>query len=360
MPLIKDCLVIIPALNPKQNILSYVDEIIHEGFTDVVIVNDGSDAKYGPIFEELTKMENVTVLTHSVNKGKGVALKYGLEYFLMHYNEHDWHGVITVDADGQHLVKDLIKVYGELENTKRWLVLGTRDFDESHVPKKSKFGNKMTTSIFRLFYGKIINDTQTGLRGISHDLVNDFLTAEGNRFEYEINMLIKAVKDGVFIREVPIETVYINENESSHFRPFIDSFLIYRHLLKHFLLFIGVAITSSAIDFSIFQLLITLFGFIISSSMRISIAAVIARLCSSLYNYFMNKHFVFNNKQKISKSIFRYYLLMVTELVVSTILVIIVYRLTFFSEVISKILVDSVIFFFSFFIQRYLVFRKIK
>lgn len=357
MSLKKECLVVIPALNPKQNILPYVRDIIQEGFTDVVVINDGSKAECSSIFEELATYRDVTVLMHEINRGKGAALKTAFEYFLSQKNNHQWAGVITADADGQHLVRDLVKVFEELKDTTGWLILGTRDFDQGHVPKKSKFGNKMTTSIFRLFYGMKINDTQTGLRGISYDLIEEFIAIEGDRFEYEINMLIKAVKDGVLIREIGIETVYLNDNETSHFRPFIDSFLIYRHLLNHFLIFIGVAISSFVIDFSIFQLLIIIFG-VLSSGLRISVASVIARICSSMFNYFMNKKFVFDNKKKVSASIFKYYILMLVELAISTTLVMIVYRLTFLSELLSKILVDSIIFFFSFFIQRYIVFRN--
>src|SRR5699024_3911609 len=249
------------------NILPYVRDIIQEGFTDVVVINDGSKAECSPIFEELATYNGVSVLNHQMNKGKGAALKTAFEYFLSQKNNHQWIGVITADADGQILMKDLMKIFEELENTSGWLLLGTRNFNQSHVPKKSKFGNKITTSIFRLFYGKKINDTQTGLRGISYDLIEKFIAIEGDRFEYEINILIKAVKDGVLIREIGIETVYLNDNETSHFRPFIDSFLIYRHLLNHFLIFIGVAMSSFVIDFSIFQLLIIIFG-VLSSGLR--------------------------------------------------------------------------------------------
>ena len=85
----------------------------------------------------------------------------------------------------------------------------------------------MTAGLFRLVTGQKVTDTQTGLRGMSTDLIPWLLNLDGNRFEYEFNMLLEGKKSGHQISEVPIETVYLEENESSHFLPIRDSISIY-------------------------------------------------------------------------------------------------------------------------------------
>lgn len=350
------CLVIIPALNPQAELIPYVKTLTNQGFSDILIIDDGSEPSHQEVFDELSKISSVEILVHQTNQGKGAGLKTAFKYYLSHKDNHQWQGVITVDADGQHLVSDVQKVYNEINGASNWLVLGTRKFDADNVPKTSCFGNRTTTGIFRLFYGKTIADTQTGLRGISDELVVHMLDIEGDRFEYEMNMLIWAVQNGVFISEVPIETVYINENESSNFRLIADSFLIYKHILKSFLIFIMVAVSSFIIDVSIFQLLIWLLKQLTSGA-RIGLAVVLARICSSLFNYTMNKKFTFKNQEKVKESIFKYYGLMVIELAISTGIIYLVYQLTFLPELLIKVIVDSMIFIISFFVQKYFVFN---
>lgn len=351
-----ECLVIIPALNPTEQLIPYTRELADVGFSHILIVNDGSEAEFQTIFDSINELEAVTIIDHEQNLGKGAALKTAFNYYDTTKDRHNWHGVITVDADGQHLVDDVLNVYHELEDSNNWLILGTRRFDADNVPRHNRLGNRITTNVFKMFYGKVISDTQTGLRGISDDLIEDMIHISGERFEYEMNMLIWAVRNGVLIREVTIKTVYINENETSHFRPVIDSFLIYKHILSSFLIFIAISASSFLIDISIFQFIIFLFG-MLTSGARIGVATVIARLCSSFYNYMMNKTFVFKDKDKIKQSIFKYYLLMVSELALSATFVFIVFRLTFFSELYSKLIVDASIFILSFFIQKYFVFK---
>ena len=121
--------------------------------------------------------------------GKGRALKDGLKYFLNLENKDDFVGIITADCDGQHLIKDINKLYNEMQNTDKALFLGTRNFSEDKIPPKSKFGNRVTSNIFKLLYGTRISDTQTGLRGISSSLIEAFSNVSGERYEYETNIL---------------------------------------------------------------------------------------------------------------------------------------------------------------------------
>lgn len=229
--------VIIPSLNPDEKLVETVKNIVAQGFKDVLVVDDGSRSECQCFFEQLSAMQQVQVLHHEINKGKGAALKTAFSYYLRKFDQSLYTGVVTADADGQHLAEDIYKTALRLHNAflsgaKRTLVLGTRDFDDPIVPFKSKNGNKITTIVFKLLYGKQINDTQTGLRGISNEYIERCLGLQGERFEYEIHMLIDAVVSGVKILEEKIATVYLNNNRETHFNPIKDSIKIYKVMFR--------------------------------------------------------------------------------------------------------------------------------
>ncbi|MER2064634.1 MAG: glycosyltransferase family 2 protein, partial [Alkalibacterium sp.] len=249
----KNCIIVIPVLEPNDAFMPYVKDLIDEDFKSIIIVNDGSSSDKTPIFDQLDALPEVTVLTHAVNMGKGRALKNAFNYILKDPELSEKKGVITVDGDGQHKVDDVLKLCSALEQHTFSLLLGVRHFDEENVPWTSRAGNTITKHLFKLLYGEGINDTQTGLRAITNDVLKDFAAIEGERYSYETNMLIVAIRKEIKLKEVPIETVYIGDNEESHFNPVKDSVEIYVLLLKNFFKFMSVSFTSFLIDISFFQ-----------------------------------------------------------------------------------------------------------
>lgn len=181
--------IIIPALDPPDRLEDYVASLIENGFARIVLIDDGSGPDHQPLFSRLSLRPEVTVLRHAVNLGKGRALKDAFNYVLNTWPS-DFSGVITADSDGQHTVQDVIRVQDELDKGKNTLILGTRDFSKENVPFKSRYGNRITSGVFRLLYGTYLQDTQTGLRGIPRAFLGPYMTLDGERFEYEMNMLI--------------------------------------------------------------------------------------------------------------------------------------------------------------------------
>ena len=210
--------VLIPSLNPDKELINYVKKLVDSNsLIEVIVVNDGSRSELKEIFDEIEKIKRCVVLTHAINLGKGRALKNGFNYFINNYSFKEANGIITADSDGQHAIDDIIKIAAELNETnEECLILGTRDFNLEHVPFKSRKGNKITTLVFKLLYGKKINDTQTGLRGLSYEFVKDCISLDGERFEYEINMLIEAVKRKIKISEPTIAMQFV-VNDSQFF-----------------------------------------------------------------------------------------------------------------------------------------------
>ena len=221
--------VILPSYNPPERMLDVIKSVIGEGFTDVIVINDGSGKDALPVFSEAEKISGCTVLHHEANKGKGAGIKTGMAYFMG--NRPLGIGVVTIDDDGQHLPED-IRRCAETMAESGTFVLGVRDFDDPDVPKRSLIGNKLTILALRLVTGFYFTDTQTGLRAAPREYIEALLGIAGNRFEYETNVLILSKKEGIQVTEVPIKTVYPEGGRPSHYRTFADSFKIVKIIIK--------------------------------------------------------------------------------------------------------------------------------
>ena len=358
----KKTLVLIPALNPPKQLIDYVKSLLDNNLKDILLVDDGSKEEFKEIFETIEKFPdaNIKVFRHAKNFGKGRALKNAFNYFLTLPNLDEYNGVVTADSDGQHRVEDVIKLAKEVEENPDTLILGCRDFDLEQVPPKSKFGNKITNGAFKLFYGKNISDTQTGLRGFPTAIIKDFLDIAGERFEYETKMLIFCFQKEIPIKEVVIETIYFNDNSETHFNPIIDSIKIYKVTLSPFLKYIASAVSSFILDILSFKwILALLLSFRnIEGAAVITIATVVARIISSTFNFYLNKKFVFKYEKNTKKSLLKYYSLCAVQMLISAFFVTLVWKHTKYPETSIKIVVDSILFLLSYFIQQRWVFKR--
>lgn len=341
--------IIIPSLNPDNKLKKTVEGMLNTGFSHILLVDDGSDSEHKKYFPE--ENESVTVLTHKTNLGKGAALKTAFNYILD--NVPDACGVITVDGDGQHTPEDTLKCADELEKKNGAVILGCRDFSGKDVPKRSRFGNKTTSFVFKLLCGISVSDTQTGLRAFPRSVLSELIKIKGERFEYETNMLLVLSRKGISFKEVKISTVYLEENASSHFRPIRDSIRIYHFILSFFM--------SSAISTVIDIVLFYILSRILSDSLgtaTVLAATVLARAVSSFTNYIINKQKVFNS-EKIENSVLKYYALAIPQMLVSALIVTIlksIFTAGSFVSTIIKMIVDTVLFFISYRIQNCWVF----
>jgi putative flippase GtrA len=262
-------------------------------------------------------------------------------------------GCVTADADGQHTPEDITRVAIRLTENRESLILGSREFSGENVPWKSRAGNRITSAVFRLQTGRRCTDTQTGLRGISASLMKKILEVSGERYEFEMNVLLYAADNGVPFVTVPIQTVYINKNKSSHFRAVRDSARVYSGILK----FGAASIICAAADIGLFSLLA---GTAFQGNANAALySAVAARLCSGVLNYCLNKFAVFGERGGTKRSAVKYFLLFSCIMSLSAgatqLLSVLPVNLT-----IIKILVDTVLFLGSYAVQRRFVFAKSK
>ena len=336
--------ILIPAFNPKQNLIDLVIELSNFKCGQIVIVNDGSSSQSQGVFNVLNKMDNVNIITHPFNKGKGTALKTGISYIKNKITEID--GLITVDSDGQHLTEDIKKIANEVPNRKNDIIFGVRSFDEN-IPFRSKFGNKITKSLLYIFNGISLDDTQTGLRYLPISIFDELLNLPGEKYEFELECIFAIKTLGYNITQIQIQTIYINDKNDSHFRTLIDSARIY-------LVFIRFSF-SSLLSFG---LDITIFAFFISYLDSILYATFIARIISGLFNFYLNRSFVFkvSKANHLLRESLGYILLWLSLLIFSGMIVSILQGSDAYIIIPFKILVDSMLFLVAFYVQKNIIF----
>ena len=349
--------IVLPSLDPDSKFQNVVNGLVEEGFSNIIIVDDGSSTDNLHWFEEAAAYPQCTVLHHGINKGKGRALKTAFGYITD--NLPDIKGAITIDGDGQHLTKDIIACGERMLLAGDKVILGCRDFNAPGVPPRSVAGNKTTSFLFRLCYGIKLSDTQTGLRAIPADYLSDFCHIEGERFEYETNMLLQMKRNGIDFEEQPIETVYDPDDYSSHYNAFKDSWRIFKVMFK----FIASSLCSTLIDLLVFYLCMR-FGAAAFGKLAELVSTVIARVCSSFVNFNANKSIVFKKQSDYKKTMLRYYCVAIPQMLISAGCVTILNRLLSNTvpiiATVIKFAVDICLFFISYRIQREWVFSEKK
>lgn len=340
--------IIIPAYQPNQLLIQLASQLLAIPLEPIVVINDGSSKEKETVFQELETL-GCHVIHHPINQGKGAAIKSGIQYAFEHFEGLT--GYITCDADGQHQAQDILKVSLALSENQSSLVMGSRDFSGKNVPKKSRFGNRFSSFYFKATTGATCLDTQTGLRGIPVSLTELALGIKENRYDYEMNFLMEAARSSTKIVSVPISTVYLDQNASSHFRPFVDSIRIYKEPIK----FALSSLFCAGVDLGVFTLLATIMNDGIVK--KVMIATIAARIVSGVINFSLNRLWSFRSRNALFRQFRRYALLYVIQLVLSIAFVSLLSFIPIHLTII-KIFVDSLLFIGSFFVQRNWVFKK--
>ena len=339
---------LIPAFEPDEHLLELLQELQTAGFS-LVVVDDGSGEKSRRVFAMAAQV--AIVLTHEVNRGKGRALKTGFSHILAHFPVDAV--VVTLDADGQHSVPDAVRCAEAAEQTAGGLVLGCRSFRDG-VPLRSRFGNTVTRTVYRISTGVDVHDTQTGLRAFSVSLIPFLLTIAGERYEYEMNVLLECSKRRLPIREVSIATIYKDGNSGSHFQTFRDSFLIYKEILK----FVGSSFTCFLLDYGLYSLLV-----LITSpwgSVSVPFSNVAARTVSAGVNFALNRRLVFRSHDSVIRTGAQYFLLAAGILCGNTFLMNWLVNMLGANKFAAKLVTEFTFFTLSWVFQKLIIFRKQK
>ena len=332
----KKLIVLIPSYEPDEKLTKLIKNLNKNKITSIV-VDDGSGKDYKEIFDNL----DTKVISYEKNQGKGHALKEGYKYIKDNYKEYV---VVTMDSDGQHRIEDALNLYNYILKNDDTLVLGKRPRGEK-TPLRSKIGNGITRFVFHIVSGQDVYDTQTGLRAFSNKLIDYMLEVKGERFEYEMNVLLYAKNNKIPIKELEIETIYIDNNSKSHFNAIKDSFKVYKEIIKFSL--------SGIISFLIDLILFIVFKVVLNN---ITIANVIARAISSTINYIINKNIVFKSNKNIAKSLLEYYGFVLLILLINTILLNLLS--TIINPILAKLIVEIIMFIISWLFQKIFIFKR--
>ena len=318
--------VVIPAYKPDEKLTKLVEKL-NNNHLNIIVVKDG------PCEYDFSKLNNIVILEHEINMGKGAALKTAFKYLKAQQASGT---VVTSDADGQHLVEDILKLIDCSEKNKDKLILGVRDLKRG-IPLKSLLGNTITRFVFYSSSSKYIKDTQTGLRAFNTSQLDKMIRIEGERYEF----------DSESIMQVPIETIYIENNETSHFNALKDSAKIYKSILK----FSASSYLSFLVDYFTFLLLV--YKLDVQS---LVLSNIIARAVSSTFNFYVNNKYVFKNKDKILKKYIEYVTLVVFILALNTIVLKILSSLGI-KVFVAKIITEALMFIVSYNIQKRIIFK---
>lgn len=337
---------IIPALNPDEKLLYLLEDISKAGFTSIILVNDGSNQGRCIFAEALERWgDSIHLLEHYVNLGQGRAFKTAFNYYIGHFPESA--GVVECDADGQHHIDDIRKCADMLLEHPDEVVLGVRNFNEKGIPFRSRFGNKCTSAVFRFCCGMDIRDTQTGLKGIPRELTKVLIETPGERFEYATSVLLELNEREIPIRQFDIRTIYIKGNESSHFHPVMDSIRIYRVLLKY----ICSSLAAMVLDYGAF-------GILSGFCKNVFVITYVGRALSAVCNFTLNKKVVFKKKGNTLKEAVKYLILLVVSGTISAAAVSWIHACLNWNLLLAKMLVETVLFFFNYYVQRNFIFRE--
>jgi len=346
--ILENIAILIPALNPNHKLVNLIEELNQIGLVNIVVIDDGSESSSQIVFDEV-QTYGAKVYRHKHNRGKGAALKTGIEY--IKNNQPHSIGIVTADADGQHAPYDILKVAKALAagNT---IVLGTRDLSRPGVPLSSKIGNLFSAIYYKLKTGRLLKDTQTGLRGIPAKYFDFALNVAGDRYDYEMRFLEQVSEKNIAYRTADIETIY-EKDRVTHFRTVSDSYTIYKSFFKN----IASSLLSAIVDILSFMLLVQVGNSIIS-------ATAIARVISGIFNFSLNKIWVFEKKDShnTTNESLRYLALFITQMFFSGLLTEMLSSVLNFDNglLISKMLIDCSLFVTNFIVQRFWIFPSNK
>lgn len=343
----KMSVVIIPVYKPDEALVAIANKLWEYGCW-IIMVDDGSGEEYQPFFDKVRDI--CIILRHTENCGKGAAIKTALSYVKEEIWDSDVVGIM--DCDGQHMPEDMIKLLTFAKAHRNTMVLGVRDVGRD-MPLKSRLGNLITRKVFRFVSGLEISDTQTGLRAFSLDLLPQLLSVEGDRYEYEMNVLMALTKADIPIEEVRVHTIYRDgSNSNSHFRVVRDSIRIYKDILK----FTLSSFSSFIVDYLLFSILMASLphtaGWVLAAN-------ILARAVSAFYNYSMNCRFVFYTKRNVGTAV-HYFALAVFILIMNNLILEMLVQGFRFSVYPAKLLTECLLFFLSWLIQNTVIFKKEK
>ena len=354
-----NAVIVIPALNPPSSFVSYAEALRREGFSRIVVVNDGSRTDKLPVFFKLKRL-GVTVVDHPHNRGQGAALRTGFQYYLDHFQGQS-DGVITLNADRQIPPSDVVRIASSLHNEQAMgsfaLVVGTRNLLGKNVTDYDYNMGGVMKLLYHMLMGVRLNDPLSGVFGIPDLRVRQCLEIGSDGYAYATSMTMSFEKIGFL--QVPVSYANYEEGVEPAFRKIPDTIRILYTIFKKFIVYSITSVGASILDVIMFGIFhsITFRG----NPMAIIYSTICARVISASVNYLLTKHFVFHFKsdsaQETTKSAGAFFVLTAMQCICSALIVSAMKMLLGGSAVGIKVIVDTTLFFVSYKIQHKYIFK---
>ena len=341
---------IFPAFNPPDSFTDLLRRFREAGGVRLIVVDDGSTAEYRDVFEHLPAC--AVILRHEKNLGKGSAVKTALRWLLE--NDGECVGAVTVDADGKHRVSDVLKIVRRVRSGDSALFLGSRSFGKK-VPWLITLGNRVTRWFFYLKTGLRINDVCTGLRGFGRCYFEQLSKLDGQRYEYETDMLLWAADGKIPVTESVIEVDYTGRRPLYHFHPIRDTVCIYAKLLR----FTAVSFSAFVLEYLVMMGMALLFKDL-PERVNLLICVLGSRAVSATYSFLLNRHIVFKSKNGLAGAVSKYFVSVALLLVASYLLLDLLTVVANVPLWLAKPAVDLVLFFANYLLQSKYIFKKKK
>lgn len=336
---------LIPAYRPGDSLLKLVDLLLQRPeLSAVVVVDDGSGDAFTAAFTQLASTPGVSLLRHHVKLGKGAALKTGLNWIALTFPGSV--GVVTLDTHIQHHPEDIAMLARSLSAAPKRLFVGCRPLPAA-APWGKRIGIFTTRAVMRAIGGIRLSDSQSGLRAVPRSLLPKLLRLRTVGYDFELDMLLIARQQGTEIVEIPIRRLDGGGEPGQRFNPARDSLRIYYVFLRFNL----SSMSAFVVDYSLFALL-----HLAGASLAFSQFG--SRAVSSLFNYLVNRHFVFKADQARWGSLLLYYATVVLVAACSYGLILLMHETLGMSVYLAKLVADSGLYIASFAIQREFVFRR--
>ena len=348
---------IIPSYNPDDRLYATVKALTELEAETIVVVDDGSSAVYDGLFSQMAAIEGVVLLRHEENRGKGAALKTAMRYCFDAVA--GLRGVITVDGDGHHRPEDVVSCAQKLQASGQ-VVLGQRGRKDRTLSLRGRFGNRLTSMAISFVCDFSIPDPLTGLRGIPVRYIPTFLETQGDAYDFETNMILDLKRYDIPFRTFSIVGEYYADGSKSHYRPVRDTVKIVAELLRFFgqqFKYLGSSLFCYAAEYVLFRLLL---GYL--PVIGVTLSNYICRVLSGTANFLINKNIVFGVKRNPLRTILKYIVVVLLVMLIATELIVLINMIFHTEENTAakfvKIPVDTLMFFFSYYLQKKWVFHE--
>lgn len=341
--------VLIATYQPDLSLAVLASDLAQNAGYAVIVADDGSGPEFDGVFAMLP--DDVLVTRLPVHSGRGTTLKCGLRFLLEH--APDVCGVITLESCEEHTLNNIAVLAEALRERTGAILLGSRTFTEP-LPWKSRLGTWLVRLAFSGSCSLKLTDTQTNIRAFPIELIPALTAVSGERYEYAVNALLWASRNGTPVMEAALPDPYTDVRIPRSFQPIRDSVRIFERIFK----FAFASFAGFCVDYVTVLNLQSLTDAVLPPSFSLFISVLAGRVLSGAVSFTLNRKLGLRAEDQTSRAALKYFTILFALMAVNYWLLYLVHLLLHIPLWIAKILVETTMFFVNYALQTRLVFRS--